>query len=70
MRNDYAFIMPGKWTADQITWFKGATLELRQDQIERVWHLMHSWGCQSGMYARPFFRLARRAIKKTLNNLP
>lgn len=70
MSPEYAFIMPDKWTETQITWFKGATMELRQDQVERVWHLMHSWGCREGMFARPFFRLARLAIKNTLNNLP
>jgi hypothetical protein len=52
MRPNWAFIMPDKWTSEQITWFKGATVDLRQDQVDRVWHLMNSWGCQPGMYAR------------------
>lgn len=70
MNAEYAFIMPDKWTKEQITWFRGATHELRADQIARVWHLAHSWGVSEGMYAREFFRLMRRAINNTLNNLP
>jgi hypothetical protein len=66
----YAFILPNTWTKTQITWFRGATADLRPDQIERVWHLFNSWGGREGMWAWDFFRIMRRAVKNTLNNLP
>lgn len=70
MNSKYAFILPDTWTKNQIAWFQETTANFRPDQVERVWHLMHSWGCQPGMIARDFFRLMRRAVKNTLNNLP
>jgi hypothetical protein len=66
----YAFIMPGPSVQREMEWFQRATKDFRPDQIARIWHLMHSWGCKPGMLACYFFPLMRRAIKNTLNNLP
>lgn len=70
MKHEYAFIMPGPRVQREIEWFQSATKDFRPDQVARIWHLMHSWGAREGMYAQPFFRLMRRAIKNTLNNIP
>lgn len=70
MERKYAFVLPDKWTLNQINWFRVVTSYLRQDQIDRVFHLIQSWGAKQGMLAGPFVRLCHRAIKNTLNNLP
>lgn len=70
MKPEYAFIMPTDDLQNQMRWFQEITAGMRDDQVRRVWHLAHSWGAKSGMDYRPLFRLLRRAIKNTLNNLP
>lgn len=71
MRNpEYAFILPDRWTKQQIEWAKGATANMRPEQIDRMWHLLSSWGLGSGCYARQFFAGMRRAIRKIQQNNP
>lgn len=66
----YAFILPDEWTKQQMAWAKSATKDMREDQINRMWQMMHSWGIGQGTYAVDFFSAMRRAIRKVMNNYP
>jgi hypothetical protein len=67
---EYAFLLPDRWTRQQIAWAQGATETLRPEQIDRMWHLLSSWGVGQGCYAVHFFSAMRRAIRKIHNDYP
>lgn len=67
---EYAFILPDRWTKQQIEWAQRATKDLRPDQVDRMWQMLSSWGIQQGCYAVHFFSAMRRALRKIKQNYP
>jgi hypothetical protein len=63
------FIMPSDAQRQQIGRLREQTLEMRQDQIAHLEHLLRSWGI-FGRQGDTAIAMTWRAIKRTLRDLP